>query len=42
MGGGGGQHCSVVVARSNGVNPLLREMKGMSEPERKPAERDAK
>lgn len=26
--GGGGQHCSVLVARSNGVNSVLREMKG--------------
>lgn len=33
--GGGGQHCSVLVARSNGVNSLLRETKGMNEAERK-------
>lgn len=33
--GGGAQHCSVLVARSNGVNSLLRETMGMNEPERR-------
>jgi len=32
--GGGGQHCSVLVARSNGVNSVLREMKGTNVQER--------